>query len=80
MAGAPVLMVAAVPLPMQNQSEALPGIQAGQAFWTDPDNVPALVAAGRATVAPAGTPFPRPLPYSVRGVPGFGRGAANSSP
>ena len=79
MAGAPVLMIAAVPLPAQNQSEALPGIQAGQAFFTDPDNVAALVAAGQATIAPAGTAPPRPLPHSVRGVTGLGAATANSN-
>jgi len=54
-------------------------IQPGQAFWADPDNVPALVAAGQASVVPAGTPYPRPLPHTVRGWPGLGAATANSS-
>jgi hypothetical protein len=73
-------MVALGALQLQDQSEGLPPVQAGKAFWSDPDFVPALVSSGQATVAPPGTPYPRPLPYSVRGVAGFGRGTANSSP
>ena len=73
-------MIASVQLPAQNQSGKLPDIQAGQAFFTDPDFVQELVSSGKATVAPAGTPPPRQPPYSVRGVAGLGRGASNSSP
>jgi hypothetical protein len=80
MAGVPVLMIATVLLPAQNQSTALPDIQPGAAFWTDPDFVPALVAAGQASIAPPGTPAPRPLPHTVRGWPGLGAATANSSP
>jgi hypothetical protein len=80
MSGAPVLTVALVTLQLQDQSESLPPVQAGHAFWSDPDFVSALVSSGQAEIAPPGTPYPRPLPYSVRGVAGFGRGAANSSP
>jgi hypothetical protein len=77
---APVLVIASVTLTQQNQSESLPPVQPGQAFWAWPDEVAALVAAGQATVAPAGTPYPRPLPHSVRGVVGLGAATANSSP
>jgi hypothetical protein len=80
MAGAPVLMIAEVALPLQDQSEALETIQPGAAFWADPDFVAGLVAAGQATIAPPGTPYPRPMPYTVRGVPGLGAATANSSP
>ena len=80
MSGTPVLMIATVQLSAQDQSGKLPDILAGGTFWTDPDFVPGLVAAGQATVAPPGTPPPRPLPYSVRGVPGLGAATSNSSP
>jgi hypothetical protein len=80
MAGAPVLMLALVSLPLQDQSESLPPVQPGQAFWTDPDNVPPLVAAGQASPPPPGTPYPRPLLYTVRGWPGLSAATANSSP
>ncbi len=80
MAGLPVLAVALVTFPAHNEFTGLPPIQAGQVFWADSDELPGLVATGQATVAPPGTPYPRPLPYTVRGQPGFGRGAANSSP
>jgi hypothetical protein len=80
MSGVPVLMVATVQLHAQDQSAKLPDIQAGGTFWTNPDFVAGLVAAGQATVAPPGTVPSRPPPYSVRGVPGLGRGCSNSSP
>ncbi len=73
-------MVAAAELPLQNQSGALGSVQPGAAFWIDPDYVPGLVASGQASVAPASTPYPRPLPHMVRGVPGLGAATANSSP
>jgi hypothetical protein len=80
MSGVPVLMIASVRLSAQNQSGKLPDVLPGQKFWTDPDYVNGLIAAGRATLAPAGTTPPRPLPYIVRGVPGLGAGTSNSSP
>jgi hypothetical protein len=30
--------------------------------------------------APPGTPYPKPLPHTVRGWPGLGAATANSSP
>jgi len=45
-----------------------------------PRGVPGLLAAGQATVAPAGTAPPRPLPHTVKGQPGFGKATSNSSP
>jgi hypothetical protein len=42
--------------------------------------VAALVAAGQASIGPAGTPYPKPLPHTVRGVQGLGAANANSSP
>ena len=80
MAGTPVLMIAAVRLTCRNQVQRLPDVLAGQAFYTDPDYVPGLLAAGQATVAPAGTAPPRPLPHIVKGQPGFGAATSNSSP
>lgn len=73
-------MVASVRLSAQDQSQKLPDIQGGSTFWTDPDFVPGLVSSGKATVAPPGTQPSRPPSYSVRSVPGLGRGASNSSP
>jgi hypothetical protein len=54
-AGTPVLAVALVTFPAHNEFTGLPPVQPGQVFWTDPDNVPALVAAGRLR-------WPRPAP------------------
>jgi hypothetical protein len=77
---APVLLVADAVLPLQDQSEALPPVQPGQAFWSTADAAPGMISAGQAHLAPPGTAYPRQPPHTVRGQPGFGSGAANSSP
>ncbi len=81
MAGFPVLMIASVTLThVTNQTGSrLPDLQPGDRFFADPDYVPGLVSTGQATVAPAGTPPPRPLPRAVGGVPGLAAGTSNSS-
>ncbi len=81
MAGTPILMIAAVTLTgVTNQTGSrLPDLQPGDRFFSDPDFVQGLVAAGKATVAPAGTAPPVPVPHMVRGVPGLGAGTSNSS-
>jgi hypothetical protein len=80
MPGPPVLMIASVTLPLENQFQALGPVPPGTVFWATAAAAPGMVAAGQATVAPPGTPYPRPLPRSVRGQSGFGAAAANSSP
>lgn len=61
MVGVPVLMVAAVQLPVVNQAERLPPIQPGQAFWAVAQEVDYLTSSRKASLAPAGTPYPKPL-------------------
>ena len=80
MAGVPVLMVVLVPgLWMQNQNEALPALQPGDRFFSDPDYVPGLVAAGQAEIAPPVRPTQhRGTMWCARA--GLGKGTANSSP
>jgi hypothetical protein len=79
--GLPVLAVATVTLTgVHNQNIALPPIPAGTVFWADTDELPGLIAAGKATAAPPGTPYPQPLSRTARGWPGLGAATANSSP
>ncbi len=74
--GAPAVTLTGV----TNQTGSrLPDLQPGDRFFADPDYVPGLVSTGQATVAPAGTPPPRPLPRAVGGVPGLAAGTSNSS-
>jgi hypothetical protein len=76
-----VLMIATVPLGFSDQSGALPGVQAGAAFWYRADRAGGLVTGGQASYAPSGTTLPPWEPaHCVHGVPGFAAGTTNSSP
>ena len=56
-------------------------IPVGQAFWASSRDVPGLLAAEQAEIAPEGTIAPPPEPaHTVHGSPGFGAGTSNSSP
>jgi hypothetical protein len=72
-AGTRTLMIAAVTLPMQALSGALPAVPAGSAFWYRADRAAGLVSSGQAHYAPAGTDLPpAEPPWTVKGVPGHG--------
>lgn len=76
----PVLMVALSELSQASWSGRLPNVTAGDPFWASSRDVPSLIAAGLAEVAPEGTTAPPPEPaYTAHGSPGFGAGTSNSS-
>lgn len=78
--GLPVLMVALQAFHAHNQATGLPDVQVGQVFWADSNQQAGLIATGVASLAPPGTPAPKPLARTVSGWPGLGAGTANSSP
>lgn len=52
----------------------------GSAFWCESRRAATLAATGQASYAPDGTPLPPAAPpHTIRGQPGFGAGASNSS-
>ena len=76
----PVLMVSLQPLSQQAWSGQLPPIAANEPFWASSRDVPSLVAAGLAELAPPDTVAPPVEPaYTAWGSPGFGAGTSNSS-
>jgi hypothetical protein len=77
----PVLMVSLVPLSQTSWAQKLTPVAANEAFWAMSRDVPGLIAAGQAVLAPEGTVAP-PVepPHTVHGSPGFGAGTSNSSP
>jgi hypothetical protein len=61
-------------------SGRLPNIPANQPFWASSRDVPSLISAGLAEIAPDGTTAPPNEPaYTAWGSPGFGAGTSNSS-
>jgi len=73
-------MLALTDLSQSAWSGRLPAITAGDAFWASSRQVPSLIAAGQAELAPEGTPEPPHEPaWTVRGQPGFAAGTSNSS-
>jgi len=76
----PVLMVSLQPLSQSAWSGNLPGIAANEAFWASSRDVPGLIAAGLAELAPEGTAAPPVEPaWCANGSPGFAAGTSNST-
>jgi hypothetical protein len=78
----PVLMVSlsSEPLYQAAWSGRLPNVAIGEAFWASSRDVPGLLAAGLAELAPEGTPAPPAEPaWTAHGQPGFAAGTSNSS-
>ena len=73
-------MIALADLSQSAWSGQLPAITAGDAFWASSRQVPSLIAARQAELAPEGTPEPPHEPrYTAHGIAGFGAGTSNSS-
>jgi len=76
----PQLMLALTDLTQAAWSGRLPNVTTGEAFWAAARDVPSLIAAGYAEIAPPDTVAPPPEPaWTVHGQPGFGAGTSNSS-
>lgn len=76
----PTLMIALAELSQSAWSGRLPNVSTGEAFWASSRDVPSLVSAGLAELAPEGTVAPPPEPrYTAWGSPGFGAGTSNCS-
>lgn len=76
----PTLMVALAELSQSSWAGKLPDVSPGEAFWASSRDVPSLISAGLAELAPDGTVAPPPEPrYTAYGSPGFGAGTSNSS-
>lgn len=75
-----ILMVALTELSQASWSGRLPNVGANDPFWASSRDVPSLIAAGLAGIAPEGTTAPPPEPrFTAWGTPGFGAGTSNSS-
>jgi len=74
--GAPAVTLTGVTI---QTGSRLPDLQPVDRFFSDPDFVPGLVAAGKATVAPAGTPPPGPVRHMVRACRAWARGPATAA-
>jgi len=73
-------MVALAELSVSAWSGRLPNVADGEAFWASSRDVPSLVAAGLAELAPPGTVAPPAEPaWTAHGSPGFGAGTSNST-
>lgn len=76
----PTLMLALQPLYQASWAGRLPNVPAGEAFWASSRDVPSLIAAGLAELAPPGTVAPPVEPrWTAHGSPGFGAGTSNST-
>jgi hypothetical protein len=76
----PVLMVALAELSRSAWSGRLPNVSVSEPFWASSRDVPSLIAAGLAELAPPDTVAPPVEPaYTAWGSPGFGAGTSNSS-
>lgn len=76
----PTLMIALKPLSQSAWSGNLPDISVSAAFWASSRDVPGLIAAGLAELAPEGTIAPPVEPaWTAWGSPGFGAGTSNST-
>ena len=76
----PVLMVSLQPLSQNAWSGKLPNVGTGDPFWASSRDVPSLLAAGLAELAPPGTVAPPVEPaWTAWGSPGFGAGTSNST-
>ncbi len=76
-----VLMVATTTeLGQESWAGKLPNVAPGEAFWATSRDVPGLLAAGLAELAPEGTVAPPAEPaWTAWGSPGFGAGTSNST-
>ncbi len=75
-----MLMMSLQPLSQSAWSGKLPDIGVNEAFWASSRDVPSLIAAGLAEIAPNGTVAPPVEPaYTAHGSPGFAAGTSNSS-
>ena len=73
-------MVALAGLSQSSWAGRLPDISDGEAFWASSRDVPGLIAAGLAELAPPDTVAPPVEPaYTAHGSPGFGAGTSNST-
>lgn len=73
-------MIALAGLSQSSWAGRLPNISDGAAFWASSRDVPSLVAAGLAEIAPNGTVAPPVEPaWTAHGSPGFGAGTSNST-
>ncbi len=76
----PTLMIALAELSQSAWSGNLPGVGNGEAFWASSRDVPSLIAAGLAELAPPDTAAPPVEPrWTAWGSPGFGAGTSNST-
>ena len=76
----PTLMLALAPLSQSSWAGRLPDVATGEAFWASSRDVPSLVAAGLAELAPPDTVAPPVEPaYTAHGSPGFAAGTSNAS-
>ena len=74
-------MVALADLSQSSWAGRLPNVAVNEAFWASSRDVPGLVAAGLAELAPEGTVAPPVEPaWTAHGTPGFGAGTSNSTP
>jgi len=73
-------MIALADLSQNAWSGKLPGVANGEAFWASSRDVPSLIAAGLAEIAPPGTVAPPVEPaWCANGSPGFAAGTSNST-
>jgi hypothetical protein len=76
----PTLMIALQPLGQQSWAGKLPNVATNEAFWASSRDVPSLITAGLAELAPEDTPAPPVEPaWTAWGSPGFGAGTSNCS-
>ncbi|HEY2086722.1 MAG TPA: hypothetical protein VGH54_11960 [Mycobacterium sp.] len=69
------------PLSVSSWGGRIANVTLGEPFWASSRDVPGLLAAGQAELAPEGTTAPPPEPpHTVHGSAGFGAGTSNSSP
>ena len=73
-------MIALAELSRSAWSGRLPDVAEGDPFWASSRDVPSLLAAGLAELAPPDTVAPPVEPaWTAHGQPGFGVGTSNSS-
>ena len=76
----PTLMIALEPLSQSSWAGKLPNVSVSEPFWASSRDVPGLIAAGLAELAPPNTVAPPVEPaWTAHGSPGFGAGTSNST-
>jgi hypothetical protein len=76
----PTLMIAEADLYQASWAGRLPNVAIGDPFWASSRDVPSLIAADLASIAPEDTIAPPVEPrFCAYGQAGFGAGTSNSS-